>query len=474
MLATFKSIFCMLLAFFVGFATFPLSFLDCMIDTELSVECGDMTENSVMFNGEELEISIDGEYEFTSDGYLLSTQKVTLNFTDAYVDWFNRYFIVYSTESAVKGKITYKTGVTENSEEFFLEAGDCKTFRSFIDGYLDSVKANDLLSISFEPLQTDSIKIKIAGIATFNSIVEDEEIYISNENYKLGVNLLWGGALSYLEDLNSNVQAVNVNGNIYVDSNAAERYSTRSISNSVNLINCNDTGRLIQQSYYGTGNSDEYEGSYYGENLWNYNPVQGGNQYNESSKIVDLIIEENSIYIKCRPLDWAKSAEYITPSYMEATYSFVGETVAVSCRFVDFSGYSAVYTTQEMPAFYCVEPLNTFVYYNEGTLFVEDSLIFWPDAGYPNFTSDENWAAFIGQFEDSFGIGVLTPGENTFLSGVFSRGNTSSSDPATESPTSYIAVVKNMLFESFNPVEYNFYITTGTTAEMRENFALVK
>ena len=474
MFATLKSIFCMILAFFVGFATYPMSFLDCSLDTDFSVVCGDMSENSVMFNGESYEISIDGEYELTDGGYLLADQKVTLNFADAYVDWFNRYFIVYSSESAIKGEITYKTGVTENSEEFFLEAGTDETFRSFIDGYLDSIKANALVSVSFEPLQTDSIKIKISGIASFNAAVEDEEIYISNENYKLGVNLLWGGALSYLEDLNSNVQAVEVDGHIYVDSNAATRYSVKSINDSVNLINCNDTGRLIQQSYYGTGNSDEYQGSYYGDNLWNYNPVQGGNQYNESSKIVDLVIEEDSIYIKCRPLDWAKSAEYITPSYMEAEYSFTGATVSVSCRFIDFSGYSAVYTTQEMPAFYCVEPLNTFVYYNEDKLFVEDSLIFWPDAGYPNFISDENWAAFIGQFDDSFGIGVLTPGENTFLSGVFSRGNTSSSDPASESPTSYIAVVKHMTFESFKPIEYNFYITTGTTQEMRENFAAIR
>ena len=156
----------------------------------------------------------------------------------------------------------------------------------------------------------------------------------------------------------------------------------------------------------------EYDHGVYMDNDWRYNPVQGGNQFNDASKIVDLKVNEDSIYIKCRPLDWAKEKEFITPSYMEATYSFENGMVHAKCRFVDFSGYPEAESTQEIPAFYCIEPFNNFVYYpgdkpwTNGELKSEPDLIFWPDAGYPHFYNQENWGAFIGEFDDSFGVGV--------------------------------------------------------------------
>ena len=205
--------------------------------------------------------------------------------------------------------------------------------------------------------------------------------------------------------------------------------------------------------------------------------------YNEAAKIVDVRINDDDIYIKCRPLDWAKPKEDITPSYMEATYSLSEGLVKAECRFVDFSGYppSASNRTQECPAFYCVEPLNRFVYYggdkpwtNDKNLSYENDLIFWPDAGYPKFESTENWSAFIGDFDDSFGIGLYVPKNAPFLAGVAMRGNCKTADPATEGPTSYIAVVEKYSFKSFNPTTYSFYLSTGTTDEIRSNFETIK
>ncbi len=468
-----RSFLCMVLSFLMGFSTFPMSFFPCKNQADFVISTGEFSESSITVNAEPTAVTIQGNSAIDENGFLVADEKITLEFADAYCGWFNYFGLSYFSDSAVKGTISYKAGVKELSEEFFLEKGE-KEFFSFIDGYFRSVKGNKLLSISLEPLENESMKIKLSGIATFNRELVKKEVYLSNDNYKIGVNLEWGGALSYLEDLNSSVQAVIVDGRTYVDSNASERYGVKSVNNNVNLINANDTGRLVQQSYYGIGNSEQYESAKYNDTLWNYNPVQGGNQYNESSKIVDIRIREDSIYIKCRPLDWAKSAEYISPSYMEATYSLEDNLVYVSCRFVDFSGYDAVYTTQETPAFYCIEPLNTFVYYNDGKLHKEEELIFWPDAGYPNFTSDEHWAAFVGEFEDSFGIGVYVPDEDNFLAGVYARETTNSADPAKAGPTSYIALVDWMTFESFKPFQYDFYLSTGTATEMRENFSAIE
>lgn len=465
-------IICIILAFILGFFTYPISYLPFIQDKDFDIECADPTAEGIYVEGEHYPINA----ETNSDYGIILKDTVTLELNKIYFSWFNYYGIAYTTDAYIKGEICYKAGVKTVTEEFFLEPGEDVTyFYSFINNCLKGRKANAIISISFTPLDTEKATIYIHGINVFNRKIPDKQIYIQSNSVKIGVDLLWGGALSYLEDLDSNVQVVNVDGNIHVDSNAAERYNTKSVNNNVNLINRNDTGRLVQQSYYGTIGG-EYEPAYYGENLWNYNPVQGGNQYNDNSKIVDLKIEENLIYIKCQPLDWAKEKECITPSYMEAYYTIENNMLHVTCRFVDFSGYEETVRTQELPAFYCVEPLNNFVYCDNGELKYVKDLIFWPDAGYPNYVSTENWAAFTGEFDDSFGIGLYVPNEDStsFLTGVYARGETTNSSPADDVPTSYIAVVEDMVFKSFTPFEYDFYITTGDVTEIRNTFSTIK
>ena len=403
-----------------------------------------------------------------------SLTKTVLDLTKNECGWFNYYGIEYSADCYIKATINYSAGVKNKREDFFLEPSKEKTvFYSFVDDALEGKRGNRVNSITFETLTEGSENIQIYGFSVFNREIPEQEIFIQNDTHKLGIDLLWGGALSYLEDLDSNVQAVSVDGKIKVDSNASDRYNTESVNDNVNLINRNDTGRLVQQSYYGT---IEYDHGVYMENDWRYNPVQGGNQFNDASKIVDLRVTDNSIYVKCRPLDWAKEKEYITPSYMEATYSLEKGAVHAKCRFVDFSGYPEAEATQEIPAFYCIEPLNNFVYYGgdkpwtNGKLTSEPDLIFWPDAGYPNFYSKENWSAFTGEFEDSFGIGVYVDNEEAFLAGVFNRETTTNEDPSKDGPTSYIAIVKNRIFKSFDPYQYEYYLATGDTTEIRNTF----
>lgn len=459
----------MILAFIFGFFTYPLSFLPFLQDKEFDIECSPPTAESINVEGEHLPI----DAETSADNGIILDDTVTLELNKIYFSWFNYYGIAYTTDAHIRGEICYRAGVKAFTEEFFLEPSEDVTyFYSFINSCLKGRKANAIISISFTPLDKENATINIHGINVFNRAIPKKQIYIENESVKIGVDLLWGGALSYYEDLDSNVQVVDVDGKIHVDSNAAERYNTKSVNDNVNLINRNDTGRLVQQSYYGTIDDENYRPAVYMDNKWHYNPVQGGNQYNDNSKIVDLKIEDNLIYIKCQPLDWAKEKEYITPSYMEAYYTLEGKMLHAKCRFVDFSGYKETVRTQELPAFYCVEPLNNFVYCDNGELKYVKDLIFWPDAGYPNYVSTENWSAFTGEFEDSFGIGLYVPndGATSFLTGVYARGETTKHSPADDGPTSYIAVVKDMVFKSYTPIEYDFYVTTGDVNEIRNTF----
>lgn len=457
-------------------APYGLSFLPFNYDDDFDM--------NIYFNRET--IYTNGESRNTYADESVSDNVLKLIVDEPSVSWFNYYGITYCSDDYIKGTICYNAGVKEKTEEFFLEpttddmfkeSAEQGEFYSFIDNCLQGTKANKINWLSFEPLAKENGSIRVVKVALFNREIPKQEVFIEADNVKVGVDLLWGGALSYVEDLDSSVEAVSVDGKIKVDSNAGERYNAEVVNENVNLINRFDPGRLVQQSYYGTL---EYDHGVFMETDWRYNPVQGGNQFGDASKIVDLRVTENSIYVKCRPLDWAKEKEFITPSYMEATYSVENGKVHAQCRFVDFSGYPEAESSQEIPAFYCIEPFNNFVYYKgdkpwtNGKLTYEKELIFWPDANYPHFYSKENWAAFTGEFEDSFGIGLFVPDEEAFLTGVFERGNTTDEDPSRAAPTSYIAVTKTRTFRSFEPYEYEYYLATGDVKEIREAFSTIK
>ncbi len=393
---------------------------------------------------------------------------------------FNRYEVHYSSDAYVKAVMLM--GSTE--EEFFLEPAEDGVFTGYIDGFLDSTTQTQISSISFTALDKDFMNFTLKSVNTTKDTVPENLVYLTGTDYKIGIDLHWGGALSYLEDLTNNVMSsVSKYGSSKItEVDFKSKVNTSSFlyntSSNVNLINCNDTGRLVQQSYYGTG-SPPYEMGDYNGTPWNYNPVQGGNVHNEPSKIVDLKVTENEIYVKCRPLDWGKTMEHITPSYMEAWYTLEDGLMRATCRFVDYSGYPEATTTQELPAFYCVEPLNNFVYYSGGEPWSDSNtrvdlndLVFWGDAegADQNYNCNENWAAFIGDDADSFGIGLYCPGQTNMFTGVFSRNSCSTVTPATESPTSYIAAVDVFTFKSFSPYSYAYYITTGNVDTIRNTF----
>lgn len=430
-------------------------------DTDFTVPMGQVSSDKVMFNGKETSAEISSGSD---------SLNILLN---AECDEFNFFGIKYSSDAYAKGTITYKVNGTEHSEAFFLEPAENGTFFSFIDGVFDDFRASHLTSICFTPLNSNSLNLSVSGIAVFNRETPERVSYIQNSFIKIGVDMSWGGALSYYEDLDSDVQAVSDNGIIRIDTDASQRYGTESLNDRVNLINCHDTGRLVQQSYYGTTN---YEMGFYDGHYCAYNPVQGGNMYNDSSKIVDLRIDENSIYVKCRPLDWAKEKEYITDSYMEATYTLCDETLKTQCRFVDFSGYDPASRGQELPAFYGAATMDNFVYYGgnepwtDGELSTLDGLDEYLYAHYPSVKVTEHWGALTGKFSDSFSIGLYIPDSEHMLAGVYGTVTEQTENPDISNPTSYLAGEKEMLFQSFDPIEYDFYITTGTVNEVRNKF----
>ena len=392
---------------------------------------------------------------------------------DEYAGAFNYFGLIYSADCYVKGILNYISDGGEYSEVFFLEPAESGTFRSFTDGCFEGRKNTRVVSAEFTPIDSDEFTFCLEGFSVFNRELPDREIFISNDKVRIGADTTWGGAMTVFEDLDSNVETVASGGRIIVDSDASSKYSAEALDTDVNLINRHDCGRLVQQSYYGT---DNYDMGFFNGHYCAYNPVQGGNQFNDCSKIVDISVTQSSIYVKCRPLDWAKEAEYICDAYMESTYTLCGAMVKVDYRIIDFSGYDEVkHSSQENPAFYCIEPLNMFVYPTteaDGSVKYNyvDGLENYGYAKYPAFSSSEQWCAFTGDDPGSFGIGLYAARAEMFVAGVYGSSDATTENPDISDPTSYIAGREYMDYDSFKPLSYDFYITSGTVDEIRSTF----
>lgn len=513
-----------------------------------TVEVSASASKSVVVNGSTVDVSV------TNNAYAFASVVNTGEF--------NRYVITYNSDAYFEGIITYSDGETE---QFFLEPssnfGESETpkFTSFIDGYLEkeidgagqttainSHTRSGIASITFTPLDNKAGSIDLLSIttsmATQIASAADTIKYFSDTQFKVGVDILNGGVVSELYALNSNVVArvyehKDTEGNITYETKVDYKENLSdtgyiSESTEVNLINTYDTGRYLQQSYYGTSEKP-YEQGYYNRADWNYNPVQGGNVANEASKVLDYEIGSNYIYIKARPLDWSKWSdehaescshedshteacwgdEYITDTYVEAKYVFEDGVIKTYCRMVDYSGYPSAQTTQELPAFYTIEPLNHFVY-NDVTeeeawiiqnLQYDESPEFWgisqdyKNAHYSDGSFDanvdvaEHWAAFMAsESSNSFGIGLYTPETTNFYygcypqiyaeslsNGTFTQTNNlnyrhaETINPATEDDSSYIAPIGVRTFESYKPTEYMYSLTTGTVDDIQDTFGLI-
>ncbi len=370
---------------------------------------------------------------------------------EAFEEKFNRFTMTYSSAEPVKIFVTYTERSKISEAYFFLDAGE-GTFSGLNEGYMAGYSARKLISLRVEPLTEKPASFALAGLTTEKLDKLPATCYIESDRYKLGVDLSWGGTVSYLAD------------------------KSCAIPELVNLVNKHDTGRLIQQSFYGVQENDEYTPGISFDTKWRYNPVQGGDQYNNPSRLIDLVITESSVYIKSQPQDWSLDNQ-LTPSYMENTYTLDGDCVKVDNRFTDYSGWEHPFAGQELPAFYTVSYLDTFVWYGGesswtgDTLSSRNNLPFWGDyAGECTFVlrekNTETWCAWVNGSDD-YGLGVYVPNVDQFKAGRYLYDG-SKSDVAES--TGYVAPVNIIKMVSFEAIEYSYLLTAGSTAAIRQTF----
>jgi hypothetical protein len=297
-----------------------------------------------------------------------------------------------------------------------------------------------LISKKIEALSLD-IRIDVMRIfsSLFISVLcsltisnaEDSWTYLDNGTLRIGVDRSRGAAIGYL----------------------ALSKDKR------NLLNHQDEGRFIQQSYYG-----DRDGSMWAKKPWSYNPVQGGSYKGEDAKTLEFRSTKNGIHAKVEPLHWA-TAKRCPEAIMQEWISLDGAIAMIRMR-MDYSGPTQkAKAHQEMPAMFVDFDLPHLVFENAGKLVRHEPVFLEKKGGPEKINYDGSWLAYVDGKD--FGIGICTPGTKEAVAYRF-RGNGSTGPNGTA--CSYVAPVRTLQLEKGTAVDYKFYLTIGTLDEIRARF----
>ena len=459
-------------------------------------------------------------------------QTITYEINES-IEKMNYMRLTFLTTQNLYGTVTYQVeGGSTYSENFYVESVEVQ-FEQFFDNYrpngvlgsdamgnASNLKNKVLKSITFKnvgkadaQIRLNEVEMSDRAFETNAQPGESDFIYADNGSLKVGADLRMGGCLTWLESTKYDVHEVQDTKNYKVTVEVEPELSStrKSLDDTVNLINIRDRGREIQQSFYADVQDPNYVRADYNENEdWPYNPVQGGDQYDNQAQIIDYRVTDEFIYIKARAMDWAQNNS-TTKSYMENWYRLEDNLLYVENRFVDWNGFTDMGsgTTQEVPAVYTAQSLNTFVT-DEGDkgIYRDSGLESWTGSDY--YSTDQrglgsyvpDWYAWVNDAD--FGFGIYIPGVDYTVAGrTYSqtsypknaldglnsdKESNASAEGASilefgycETPTSkysnqylrntgYIAPVFASIMQEYVPMEYTYVLTVDKLENIQASF----
>ncbi len=400
-----------------------------------------------------------------------------------------------------------------NVEEFFLEGASEETFYQFLDNFRDNGSGRfkkHLTQITLTNVSEEDGSVTMNTVGISDRIIDynKAELYVENDFLKVGMDLICGGALTYLESKPRDgavlEEILTLDGDVQLGLNYGDKEGSTLLSESVNLINIYDKGREVQQSFYADVDEEHgyNRGNYVALNNqdWPYNPVQGGDQDDNSSQIIDFRVEDNLLYVKTRAMDWGQHNS-TTKSYMENWYTLNDDMLFVKNRFIDWNGFENVTSAinSEMPAVYFAQAFDTFVTYDGiapwtgAELDRQKGLGSWADAdgSYTTENPSEGWFAWVN--DDDYGIGMYVPGVRYYASGrsqetsAAAHGQNSDAGKSSMlapyrpdktsdyaqcyvSNTDYTAPVITTTMDAYVPLEYTYVIRVDTVENLRSGF----
>ena len=226
-----------------------------------------------------------------------------------------------------------------------------------------------------------------------------------------------------------------------------------------NLLNHQDEGRFIQQSYYG-----DPDGSKWGGKPWVYTPVQGGSYKGEDSRTLDFQMNPQKIIAKVEPLRWA-SAKSCPEAIMQEWITLDGAVAKIRMR-LDYTGPTQKANAhQEMPAMFVDYALPHLMFEKDGKLVKHKPVDLGTDLKPEQIGYTGNWLAYVD--DNHFGIGIHTPGTDKAVT-YRHRGNGSTGPDG--SACSYVAPIRQFQLTKGLVVDYEFFLTIGTLEEIRARF----
>ncbi len=231
-------------------------------------------------------------------------------------------------------------------------------------------------------------------------------------------------------------------------------------STNLNLLNHFDTGRFIQQSYYGGPDGSDWNGK-----PWVYNPVQGGEWKGQPSKLLEFQKDDNgsSVRVKVEPLSWASGVR-CPEAIMMSLISLDGHFAHVEMSMKYTGDDQGPPRSQEMPAIFAIAELNQLVYSDDGEL--KRRVPSWPNE---SGRATESWLAYVN--DSDWGVGVYVPGTTEFTCYRFT-GN--GKQGPSGSACSYVAPLRKFALKPGLTVEYDFYLTIGRLNEIQKRFLKLK
>lgn len=246
------------------------------------------------------------------------------------------------------------------------------------------------------------------------SLARGDTFVIRNDVLSVGIDTEYGGAITTLIDNNDP---------------------------SVNLINCHDHGREVQQSYY--AGPDPYRGAQWGGGPWPWNPISSGDAFGHSSTVMVLNQTDTTLYVKARPLQWALDNVPCNCTF-ETFISLDANGAYVRNRLLNFRGDTTHYgpMSQELPAVYTIGVLSHLWAYTGDAPWSGDAIseVSYPAPGPPwqSFSATEHWAAFTDGIAQHYGVGVHHHNISSFLGGFH---GTQGQGGSADDNTGYIAPV---------------------------------
>jgi len=175
---------------------------------------------------------------------------------------------------------------------------------------------------------------------------DSDRIYINNSKIKVGIDIVYGGAITYLSELNNNT----------------------------NLVNNYDAGRQIQSSFYHWPES--WTSSGYNETnfyeTWSWNPVLSGSKYGRPSRVINYTYTNHSATFITNLSFWNPDGLNSIESDLQLiiTYTFDGENpvLIANYTYIHFGedNHSAAY--QENAAVYINPIFSIFKFHNGSEL----------------------------------------------------------------------------------------------------------